>query len=151
MHVTRVSRTVVSQPVIPAPYVAAQTAAVLAARDVVFETLGKSNMSVKERFDTLEERFIPGNAKGVNARWQFLLSGPGGGEWWVEIKGGKITVKKGKGPGADVTIKATAENYLKIANEEVSSIRAYLTGMIKFDGSKDLAKQFKEFFKQPSH
>lgn len=111
-------------------------------------TLGAGKMSLRERFDTLEQRFIPAKAAGVNASWQFLLSGEGGGEWWVKISGGKIEVKKGRGPKADVTITATAENYLKIAREEVSPIRAYLTGMIKFDGDKGLAKQFKEFFKE---
>lgn len=124
------------------------TAATAWATPVATETLGSSSMSVRERFDTLEQRFIPAKAKGVNAAWQFLLTGKGGGEWFVEIRNGEIKVKKGRGSGADVTIRADADDYLKVANGEISGMRAWLTGIVKFDGDKGLAKSFKEYFRE---
>src|SRR5688572_21351161 len=57
--------------------------------------------SIKERFATLEKRFKPEAAKGVNVRLQFDLSGEGGGKWYVEVKDGKCKVKEGTGPNPD--------------------------------------------------
>lgn len=112
-------------------------------------TLGKSSMSVKERFDTLEERFIASKAKGVNVRFQFELSGSGGGDWYVEIKDGKVSVKKGKGPNPTATLKASAEDYLKIANGEMNKMWAFVRGKLKVDGDKDELKKFDTYFREP--
>lgn len=119
------------------------------AREAREATLAKKKVGVRERFATLEQRFIPSKAKGVNASWQFDLSGDDGGKWYVTIKDGKITVKSGTGGKADVTIKAKASDYRKIADGEMSSTMAFLTGKVKIDGEKDLAKKFKEFFREP--
>jgi putative sterol carrier protein len=112
----------------------------------VSETLGKAS-SIKQRFDTMVSRFIPSKAKGVDERYQFDLSGSGGGQWYVEIKGGKITVKPGKGPNPSVTLKADAGDYLKIANGEMSKTWAFIRGKLKIDGDKDVLKDFDSYFK----
>jgi putative sterol carrier protein len=113
------------------------------------ETLGKSSMSVRERFSTLQQRFLPDKAKGVDVRFQFLLSGKGGGEWYVEIKNGKVTVKEGKGPNPTATLRASAADYLKIANGEMNKMWAFVRGRLKVDGDKDALGKFDEYFKKP--
>jgi putative sterol carrier protein len=110
---------------------------------------GGSSMSVQERFATLTKRFLPEKAKGVDARFQFDLSGSGGGKWYVEIKGGKITVKEGSGPNPTVTLKASAEDYLKIANGEMSKTWAFIRGKVKVDGDRDVLGKFDQYFKDP--
>lgn len=112
------------------------------------EVLPKSSMSVRERFASLEERFIPSKAAGVDVRFQFNLSGKGGGDWYVEIKGGKITVKEGSGPNPTATLKASAEDYLKIANGEMNKTFAYLRGKLKIDGDKDALKKWDTYFRE---
>ena len=46
-------------------------------------------------FDAMRGSFQPAKAKGVHARYQWDLSGPNGGEWWIEVNDG--TYKMGKG------------------------------------------------------
>jgi len=109
---------------------------------------GKST-SVRERFDTLEERFLPEKAKGVNVKLQFKLSGSGGGEWYVVVKDGKCTVTKGTGPNPTATLKASAKDYKKIADGEMNKMLAFLRGKLKIDGDKDALKPFDTWFKKP--
>lgn len=107
------------------------------------------SMSVKERFATLEKRFKPEAAKGVNVRLQFELSGEGGGTWYVEIKDGKCKVKEGTGPNPDATLKASASDYKKIADGEMNKMVAFLRGKLKVEGDKDKLKPFDTYFEKP--
>jgi putative sterol carrier protein len=125
---------------------AARTAASIA---TTFAVSGGGGPSVKERFATLVARFKPEAAKGVNARFQFKLSGPNGGDWYVEIKDGKCTCKQGTGPNPTVTLKADADDYKKIAEGEMNKTWAFLRGKLKIDGDKDALKQFDTYFKKP--
>ena len=109
---------------------------------------GGGGPEIKERFDTLVARFKPEAAKGVDARFHFEISGPKGGEWFVEIKDGKITVKKGGGANPTVTLKASDEDYKKIANGEMNKTIAFLRGKLKIDGDKDAMKKFDSYFKE---
>ncbi|MCW2927530.1 MAG: sterol-binding protein [Thermoleophilia bacterium] len=106
-------------------------------------------MSVKQRFATLEERFKPDAAKGVDVRFQFQLSGDGGGDWYVEIKDGKITVKDGSGPNPTATLKASAKDYKKIADGEMNKMWAFVRGKLKVDGDKDALGKFDSYFRKP--
>lgn len=105
--------------------------------------------SVRERFATLEKRFKPEAAKGVNVRLQFKLSGTGGGEWYVEIKDGKCKVTEGTGPNPTATLKASASDYKKIADGEMNKMVAFLRGKLKVEGDKDALKPFDTWFEKP--
>ena len=105
--------------------------------------------SIKERFATLEQRFKPDAAKGVNVKLQFKLSGDGGGEWYVVIKDGKCTVKEGTGPDPDATLSAKASDYKKIADGEMNKMVAFLRGKLKVEGDKDKLKPFDTWFEKP--
>ncbi len=105
--------------------------------------------SIKERFATLEQRFKPEAAKGVNVRLQFKLSGDGGGDWYVEIKDGKCKVKEGSGPNPDATLIASASDYKKIADGEMNKMVAFLRGKLKVEGDKDKLKPFDTYFEKP--
>jgi putative sterol carrier protein len=105
--------------------------------------------SIKERFASMEQRFKPDAAKGVNVRLQFKLSGDGGGEWYVEIKDGKCKVKEGTGPNPDATLIASASDYKKIADGEMNKMVAFLRGKLKVEGDKDKLKPFDTYFEKP--
>jgi putative sterol carrier protein len=102
---------------------------------------------VQDRFKTMVSRFMPDKAKGVDARFHFVISGPKGGEWYVEIKNGTCTVKTGDGPNPTVTLKASDEDYKKIANGDMNKTIAFIRGKLRIDGSKDAIKAFDTYFK----
>ncbi len=39
-------------------------------------------------FDSMRDSFQPAKTKGVHARYQWDLSGPNGGQWWIEVNDG---------------------------------------------------------------
>src|SRR5215471_14847765 len=45
-------------------------------------------------FDAMRGSFQSAKAKGVHARYQWDLSGPNGGQWWIDVENG--TYKMGK-------------------------------------------------------
>src|SRR5437667_204837 len=56
---------------------------------MILATLGSSalraedNSTPQQVFDGMRESFKADKAKGVHARYQWELSGPNGGEWWI--------------------------------------------------------------------
>ena len=95
--------------------------------------------SVDAFFEQLEERIDPEGVQGIDATFLFDLDGEQGGQWSVVLQGGKPTVSKSAVENPDITIIATAENWLKIVNGELSGQAAFLTGKIRLRGDMALA------------
>src|SRR6266704_1814845 len=60
-------------------------------------------------FDSMRGSFQPAKAKGVHARYQWDLSGPHGGEWWIDVNDGTYKMGKGKIDDPSVTF-ITSDN-----------------------------------------
>ncbi|MBC7644223.1 MAG: SCP2 sterol-binding domain-containing protein [Thermoleophilia bacterium] len=106
-----------------------------------------ADMTVQERFATLQDRFDPSAAKGVDVRLGFDITGAGGGQWFCTIKGGKLTVATGKGTNLTATLHASSEDYLKIANGKMNKMWALVQGKLKVEGDKNALKQWDTYFK----
>src|SRR5688572_1036513 len=92
--------------------------------------------SCQEYFATLEERFVPEQAKGVNATFVYELDGNGGGTWTVKVTDGKVSVEPGNAASnPTVTYKMAAEAYVQLANGEINGAKAFLTRKLKVSGS----------------
>ena len=55
-----------------------------------------ANSTPQQVFDGMRESFRADKAKGVHARYQWELSGPNGGQWWIEVNDGKFKMERGK-------------------------------------------------------
>ena len=97
---------------------------------------------IETGFATMEERFRPAKATGLDVRVQFELSGRGGGAWFVEIADGRCTVTRGHGEDADVTLMASASDYLKVSNGEMNKIIAVLRGKLRVKGDMGKVRPF---------
>src|SRR6184192_1256046 len=51
----------------------------------VVATAGHIDSTPQEVFDSMRSSFQPAKAKGVHARYQWELSGPQGGQWWIDV------------------------------------------------------------------
>src|SRR5919109_258058 len=60
----------------------------------------------QEVFDSMRGSFQPAKAKGVHARYQWDLSGPQGGEWWIDVNDGAYKMGKGNIDHPNVTFVA---------------------------------------------
>ena len=50
----------------------------------------------QEVFDGMRQSFRADKAKGLNVRYQFNLSGPNGGDWFIDVNDGKFKMARGK-------------------------------------------------------
>jgi putative sterol carrier protein len=105
--------------------------------------------SAKEYFDTLSQRFVASAAKGVNAIFQFELSGEGGGTYHVIVRDGAMQVGEGAAPEApSTTLKMEAKNYVKMVNGELNGMMAVMKGQLKVTGNVMLAQKMQAMFPQ---
>jgi putative sterol carrier protein len=100
----------------------------------------------QEVFDSMRGRFQPAKAKGVHARYQWDLSGPHGGEWWIDVNDGTYKMGKGKIPYPSVTFIAKDKDWVAICHDQLSGTWAYLTGRLKVRGDQAVARKLGEIF-----
>jgi putative sterol carrier protein len=100
----------------------------------------------QEVFDAMRGSFQPAKAKGVHARYQWDLSGPQGGEWWIDVNDGKYKMGKGKIDNPNVTFVAEDKDWVAVSNGQLGGTWAYFTGRLKIRGDQGLARKLGEMF-----
>ncbi len=100
----------------------------------------------QEVFDSMRGSFQPAKAKGVHARYQWDLSGPQGGQWWIDVEDGKYTMGKGKIDNPNVTFVAKDKDWVAVSNHQMGGTWAYLTGRLKIRGDQAVARKLGEIF-----
>lgn len=101
--------------------------------------------SCQQYFETIQDRFIADQAKGVEATYVYELSGDGGGTWTVSIKDDVLTVTEGGSDAASVTYQMKADDYVKLANGDLGGAKAVMTRKLKVAGSIPLARKMNNF------
>ena len=97
-------------------------------------------------FDSMRESFKADKAKGVHARYQWELSGPNGGEWWIDVNDGTYKMGKGKIDNPSVTFVTSDKNWVALSNGTLGGKWAFFTGRLKIRGSQSLARKLDEIF-----
>ena len=100
----------------------------------------------QEVFDAMRGSFQPAKAKGVHASYQWDLSGPNGGEWWIEVNDGTYRMGKGKIEHPSVTFIAKDKDWVAICHDQLSGTWAYMTGRLKVRGDQGVARKLGEMF-----
>ena len=100
----------------------------------------------QEVFDSMRGSFQPTRAKGVHARYQWDLSGPQGGQWWIDVEDGKYKMGKGKIDNPSVTFVAKDKDWVAVYNHQMGGTWAYLTGRLRIRGDQGLARKLGEIF-----
>jgi putative sterol carrier protein len=106
--------------------------------------------SIKEYFLTLNERFQPTAAIGIEAVIQFDFTSDGNGLHHVILTEDGFTVLEGKHSSPTVIISSKGETHLKLVNGEMSGMSAYLRGKLKVNGSRMIAQKLQAIF-PPNH
>ena len=104
------------------------------------------NSTPQQVFDGMRESFRADKAKGVHARYQWELSGPNGGQWWIEVNDGKFKMERGKIDNPNVTFVASDQTWVALSNGTLKGTWAVLTGRLKVRGSQNLARKLDEMF-----
>lgn len=104
------------------------------------------NETPQQVFDGMRENFKPEKAKGVHARYQWILSGPNGGDWWVEVNDGTHKMGRGKIDNPNVTFICSDKTWVALSNGKLKGTWAYLTGRLKVRGDQNVARKLDEIF-----
>ena len=84
----------------------------------------------QQALDKRQDAFQGDKAKGVRASYQWELSGPNGGNWWLIVNG---TYKTGRGKihNPNVMFVASDEDWVAMSNKTLKVSWAYLSGRLK--------------------
>lgn len=102
--------------------------------------------SVKQYFDTLGSRFRADAANGVDAVFQWQITGDTGGDYHAVIQDGAFELNEGIHDKPNVTIKISDENYVKLINGKLNGAMAVMTRKMKVSGNIVLAKKMEQLF-----
>lgn len=102
--------------------------------------------SVKEIFENMEEGFKPEKAEGVDAIFQFVLTGDNGANYWIKVNGPTLEVKEGLAEAPNITITASADDYMALVNGKLNAMTGFMLGKIKVKGDMGLALKLQAMF-----
>ncbi|PYJ75881.1 MAG: hypothetical protein DME77_07940 [Verrucomicrobia bacterium] len=97
-------------------------------------------------FDGMRQSFQANKAKGVHARYQWELSGPQGGQWWIDVNDGTYKMGKGKIDNPSVTFITSDADWVAMSNGKLKGTWAFMTGRLKVRGSQAVARKLNEIF-----
>ena len=101
---------------------------------------------VSDVFAKMPNAFNPAAAQGLDAVFQFEITGEGGGSWNVIIKDGACQVNEGNHETPSVTLNMSAETWVGMVNKEVNGMQAFMTGQLKASGDIMLAQRIEQLF-----
>ncbi len=102
--------------------------------------------SIPEVFTEMPNRFNAAAAAGVNATYQFDLTGDGGGTYNVKVAEGGCEVNEGPADSANITITMAASDYLDMVNGKLNPQMAFMGGKLKIKGDMSLALKMQQIF-----
>lgn len=95
--------------------------------------------TVKEFFDQLPAKIDPAKVAGMNATYQFDITGDGGGKYWVKVADGAAETGEGEAPDPNITLTMSDENFTNLIEGKLNGQTAFLTGKLKIKGDMTLA------------
>ena len=104
--------------------------------------------NIKEYMKAIGTRFDPTAADGVNAIYQFDLSGDSGGQYHLVVENGTCTAKEGPHPKPSVTFFLSDTDCVGLFNGDLDGPSLYLSGRLRIAGNFDLALRLPAMFPQ---
>jgi putative sterol carrier protein len=104
------------------------------------------NSTPQQALDKRQDAFQADKAKGVHASYQWELSGPNGGDWWLIVNDGTYKMGRGKIYNPNVTFVASDKDWVAMSNKTLNVSWAYLTGRFKIQGSHRLVEELDKIF-----
>lgn len=103
----------------------------------------------QEVFDAMPAAFLPEKAGPVEMLLQFSLTGDQGGDWTVEIGGGRCQTHPGPADRPLAVITTSDRDFLALFQGELNAVAAYMSGRVKVDGNVTAIMNLLAFFEMP--
>ena len=102
--------------------------------------------TVRSIFERMPETYLKDKAAGLNAVIQFDIKGDGGGQWYAAIANGELTVAEGLHETPQLTLSASAEDYVDISTGKLNGQLAFMTNKITTTKNLSLAIKMNSIF-----
>lgn len=104
--------------------------------------------TVPEIFEAMPSKFKKDAAAGMNAVYQYDITGDGGGKWYTVINDGEIDVKEGEHENPNITLVIDAADYVDLVDGKLNGQMAFMTGKLKIKGDMSLGMKLGSLFEQ---
>ena len=104
--------------------------------------------TVKEIFEAMPASFQKDAVQGMNVVIQFDITGEGGGKWCAAINNSELSIVETAHDKPDLTITASAQDYIDISSGKLNPQLAFMTGRIRARGDMILAMMMPKIFKE---
>jgi uncharacterized OB-fold protein/putative sterol carrier protein len=101
---------------------------------------------ILDMFGTLEKRFQPARAEGLNVSIGYDIGGEEGGQWTAVIQGGKCKVQEGLAANLSVKLHAQAPDWVALMLGKTDSLSLLSAGKAAIAGDGRLALKLGEIF-----
>ncbi|MBW2310042.1 MAG: SCP-2 family sterol carrier protein [Deltaproteobacteria bacterium] len=102
---------------------------------------------IQEVFSKMPELFKPSAAQGIDAVFQFNITGDGGGNWTALIKDGTCKIQEGRHEDPSVSLTMSVDTWLAMVNKETNGMQAFMSGQLKVSGDIMLAQRIEQLFR----
>ncbi len=103
----------------------------------------------REIFSQMAAFFDPSKADGVNATFQYNLSGPNGGSWYISIENMQCEVSEGQVENPSTTFNMSDDTFVAISTGDTSPMIAYSMGKLQLLGNPMKAASLMKMFNRP--
>ncbi len=88
----------------------------------------------------------PDAAKQIGATYQFIITGDGGGEWFIDVKNSPSCAAGNPG-SAECTMTLAADDFQKLMeNPQANGMQLFFGGKLKVAGNNMLAMKLQKLF-----
>jgi len=108
---------------------------------------GGGGIDVKGVFAKMPSVFNAAAAAGKEVTFQFNISGPAGGDWFVAVKDGTCSVTAGKGANPTTTIGMADEDFVDLITGKLDGMKAFSAGKLKVGGDMMKSQLIGKLFK----
>ncbi|MBY0248753.1 MAG: SCP2 sterol-binding domain-containing protein [Nitrospiraceae bacterium] len=102
--------------------------------------------TAKELFNSLTSKFDKDAAEGLDAVYQFNLTGAQSGQYHVIVKDSVCAVKEGLHADPQVTLSLSGDDCIRLLNGQLSGFSIAMSGRLQIAGDISLAMQLKSLF-----
>ena len=102
--------------------------------------------TVKEIVDAMPARFNPDAAAGVDAVFQFDISGDEAGQYHLVVKEQKCQISEGTHSSPNVTFSMASTDFVDMMTGKLSGQAAFFSGKLRVSGDLMLAQRLGSLF-----
>ncbi|MBU2548251.1 MAG: SCP2 sterol-binding domain-containing protein [Proteobacteria bacterium] len=102
-----------------------------------------------EVFAAMGSAFKPDAAKGIDVVFQYNISGPNGGDWYIVIKDQTCRIEAGLAEKATTTMKISDDDFIQLITGQLNPMMAFTTGKLKVTGDMMKAQLLGTLFQPP--